>query len=66
MSVGRSWFMQESPALNRNCFGEIRLLSKKYFNMLSYDKLKNLATDGKKRDWTSAFYVLFVAFLKNS
>ena len=28
--------MQESPGLDPDCFGEIRLLSKKYFNMLSY------------------------------
>ena len=28
--------MQESPGLNPNWFEEIRLLSKKYFNMLSY------------------------------
>ena len=28
--------MQESPGLNPNCFGVIRLLSKNYFNMLSY------------------------------
>ena len=34
--IDRSWFMQEPPGLNPDCFGEIRLLSKKYFNMLSY------------------------------
>ena len=28
--------MQESPGLDPDCFGEIRLLSKKYFNMLSH------------------------------
>ena len=28
--------MQESPGLNPDCFGEIRLFSKKYFNVLSY------------------------------
>ena len=28
--------MQESPGLNPDCFGVIRLLSKKYFSMLSY------------------------------
>ena len=28
--------MQESPGLNPEYFGVIRLLSKKYFNMLSY------------------------------
>ena len=28
--------MQESPGLNPDCFVEIRLLSKKYYNMLSY------------------------------
>ena len=28
--------MQESPGLNPDYFGEIRLLSKKYFNMSSY------------------------------
>ena len=27
--------MQESPGLNPDCFGVIRLLSKKYFRMLS-------------------------------
>ena len=28
--------MQELPGLNPDCFGVIRLLFKKYFNMLSY------------------------------
>ena len=28
--------MQESLGLNPDCFGVIRLLSKKYFSMLSY------------------------------
>ena len=28
--------MQESPVLNPDCFGVIRLLSMKYFDMLSY------------------------------
>ena len=28
--------MQESPGLSPDCFGEIILLSKKHFNMLSY------------------------------
>ena len=28
--------MQESPGLNPDCLGEIRLLSEKYFNMLTY------------------------------
>ena len=28
--------MQESPGLHPDCSGEIRLLSKKYFDMLSY------------------------------
>ena len=34
--IERSGFKQESPGLNPDCFVEIRLLSKKYFNMLSY------------------------------
>ena len=33
--IDRRQFTQELPGLNRDCFGEIRLLSKKYFNMLS-------------------------------
>ena len=28
--------MQDSPGLNPDCFAVTRLLSKKYFNMLSY------------------------------
>ena len=34
--IDKSSFMQESPGLNPDCLGEIRLLSKKYFNMLLY------------------------------
>ena len=32
--IDRSWFKQESPGLNPDCSREVRLLSKKYFNML--------------------------------
>ena len=62
-----SRFMQESLGLNPDCFQKIRLLSKKYFNMLLFNTFtfKNLATDWKKRDWTIFFDVLFVTFFKN-
>ena len=39
----------ESPCLNLDCFGEMRLLSKKYFNMLSYMiRLKILLQIGRR------------------
>ena len=57
--------MQESPCLNPDCFGEIRLLSKKCFNMIAYDAFEYLATDWKKRDWTIVFDVLSITFFKN-
>ena len=65
--IDKSWFKQKSPSLNPHCFEEIRLLSKKYFKMLSYtlyDTFENLTADWKKRDWTIMFDVLFVAFFK--
>ena len=34
--IDRSWFRQESPDLNQDCFREIRLLSKKYCWVLPY------------------------------
>ena len=34
--IDSSSFIEASPALKPGSFGEIRLLSKKYFNMLSY------------------------------
>ena len=41
--------MQESPpGLNPDCFGEIRLLSKKYFNMLLYMRSKILLQIGRR------------------
>ena len=41
--------MQESPGLNPDCFGETKLLSKKYFNMLSYMiRLKILLQIGRR------------------
>ena len=58
--------MQQSPGQNPDCFGEIRLLSKKYFNRLSYmTRSKILLQIGRKRDWMIVFDVLFVAFFKN-
>ena len=58
--------MQQSPGQNPDCFGEIRLLSKKYFNRLSYMiRSKILLQIGRKRDWMIVFDVLFVAFFKN-
>ena len=56
---------QEPPGLNPDCFREIRLMPKKYFNISSvYNTFENLAADWKKRDWTIVFDVRLVAFLK--
>ena len=41
--------MQESPCLNSDCFGENRLLPKKYFNMFFYMLcMKTLLKIGKR------------------
>ena len=62
--INRIQFPQNSQGINLEHFGEIRLLAKKYFNVIVYDTFVNLSVDWKRRDWTIVFYVLFVAFFK--
>ena len=50
--------------INPSCFREVRLLSKKYFNMLSHMiRSKNLLQNLKKRDWIIVFDVFLSPFL---
>ena len=50
--IDRSLFLQYSLGLNQDCFGEIRLLPNKYFNMLSYIiSPKNVLQIERTIDW---------------
>ena len=56
--IDRSWFMRESPGLNPDYFGDIRLLFKKHFNMLSYAiRSKTLLQIGRRG--TRRYFLMF-------
>ena len=50
----------KSPGLIPDCFGKIKLLSKKYLNI--YNFIKNLAVDWKKRNSAIVFEVFLLPF----
>ena len=57
--------MQKSPGLNLDCFGLIGLLSKKYFNMLSFMiRSKILLQIGKRETGRQFLMFCLLPFLK--
>ena len=61
--IDRIWFLQYSLGLNQDCFGKIRLLPNKYFNMLSYIiSPKNVLQIERTIDWdwTIVFFMFWL------
>ena len=63
--IDRGWLTQESPGLNPDCFGKIRLLSKKNFSMLSsMIHSKTLLQIGRRE--TGRYFWCVLPFFKSS